>query len=126
MGSMNFLVQMNPEMVAAYRDSERVIIAGRPLWATVAFAIGVFGGSLGSIMLLLRRSYTFYVLGISLLGVVITQIHTLSIDVDFSPGEILGIVLSPVIVSAFLVWYAKLVERKGWLLASGSRHVRKA
>ena len=30
MGCINFFVQMNPDLLAAYRDSERTIIEGRP------------------------------------------------------------------------------------------------
>ncbi len=56
LGSVNYVVQMNPETVEAYRASERAIIEGRPFWATTGFAIAVFGGALGSILLLLRRS----------------------------------------------------------------------
>ena len=54
MGIINFFVQMNPDVLAAYRESERAIIDGRPAWATGAFAIAVFGGAFGS--LLLRQS----------------------------------------------------------------------
>ena len=30
LGVMNFFAQMNPEMLAAYRESERAIVEGRP------------------------------------------------------------------------------------------------
>ncbi len=39
MGVINFFMQMNPEAVAAYPESHRAIIEGRPAWA---FAIAVF------------------------------------------------------------------------------------
>ncbi len=56
MGCINFIVQMNPDMVASYRDSEQSIILGRPAWATVAFAIAVFSGALGCLLLMLKKS----------------------------------------------------------------------
>ena len=31
MGAINFFMQMNPEILAEYRDSERAIVEGRPL-----------------------------------------------------------------------------------------------
>ena len=40
MGCINFMVQMNPEMVASYREVEQAIISDRPAWATIAFAPG--------------------------------------------------------------------------------------
>jgi hypothetical protein len=115
MGCINFIVQMNPDMIAAYRESERAIIEGRPMWATGAFAIAVFGGALGCLLLLLRKSSAYYLFIASLLGVIVTMIHTLGAGISFGLGEILGIILMPTVVAAFLVWYSKWVESRGWI-----------
>ena len=115
MGCINFFMQMNPEMVASYRENEQAIIAGRPLWATIAFAIAVFGGALGCILLMLKKYAAFYLFVFSLLGVVVTTVHTLGIGVNFGVGEILGIILMPLLVAAFLIWYTKYVANKGWV-----------
>ena len=115
MGVINYFVQMNPDMVASYRESERAIIEGRPAWATGAFAIAVFGGALGSLLLLLRKSAAYYVYIVSLLGVIVTMIHTLGVGIDFGLGEILGIILMPLVVAALLLWYSKQAESKGWI-----------
>ena len=76
LGAMNFIVQMNTDMVAAMGESHRAIIEGRPAWATGGFAVAVFGGALGCLLLLLRKSAAYYVFIASLLGVVVTMIHT--------------------------------------------------
>ena len=115
MGCINFFIQMNPEMVASYRENEQAIIAGRPLWATIAFAIAVFGGALGCILLVLKKYAAFYLFVFSLLGVVVTTVHTLGIGVNFGVGDILGIILMPLLVAAFLIWYTKYVANKGWV-----------
>jgi hypothetical protein len=114
-GVINFFAQMNPDVLAAYRESERVLVESRPAWATGAFAIAVFGGALGSLLLLLRKSAAFYLFIASLLGAIVTMIHTLGVDIDFGLGEILGIILMPLLVVAFLIWYSKLAETKGWI-----------
>ena len=54
LGCMNFLSQMNAETVAAMPESYRAIVEARPAWATGAFAIAVFGGALGGLLLLVR------------------------------------------------------------------------
>jgi len=104
MGCINFFMQMNPEMVNSYRETEQAIISGRPAWATVAFAVAVFGGALGCFLLMLKKSVSFYLFIASLLGVVVTMIHTLSAGIEFGTGEILAIILMPLVVAAFLVW----------------------
>jgi len=115
MGVINFFVQMNPEILSTYRESERAIIEGRPAWATGGFAIAVFGGALGCLLLLFRKSVAYYLFIVSLLGVVVTMTHTLGVGIDFGLGEILGIILMPLMVAAFLIWYSKQVESKGWV-----------
>ena len=115
MGAINFVAQMNPDMLAEYRESERAIIEGRPAWATIAFAIAVFGGALGCVLLLLRKSAAFYLFIASLLGVIVTMMHTLGAGIDFGLGEILGIILMPLVLAAFLIWYSKWAESKDWI-----------
>ena len=115
MGCINFIVQMNPEMVSSYREAEQVIIQGRPIWATIGFAIAVFGGALGCLLLLLKKSAAFYLFIASLLGVLVTMIHTLSIGSPFDVGEIVGIILMPLVVAVFLIWYSKYAENKSWI-----------
>jgi hypothetical protein len=115
MGCINYVMQMNPDMLAAYRESERAIIEGRPTWATGAFAIAVFGGAIGCLLLLLRKSSAIYLFMASLLGVIVTTIHTLGVGIDFGIGEIVGIILMPVLVAAYLIWYSKRAERKAWI-----------
>ena len=115
MGCINFIVQMNPDMIASYRETEQSIIQGRPAWATVAFALAVFCGALGCLLLMLKKSVAYYLFIASLLGVVVTMIYTLGADIDFDTGEVKGIIFMPVAVAVFLIWYAKYVERKGWI-----------
>ena len=120
LGSINFFMHMNPDVLASYRASERVIVEGRPLWATGGFALAVFGGTLGCLLLLLRRSAAYYTLIASCLGVLVTMTHTLSMGIDFGTGEIVGILFMPLAVAAFLVWYAKYAELRGWIVKTSS------
>lgn len=115
MGCINYFMQMDPEMVSSYRETEQAIIQVRPLWVTAGFAIAVFGGALGCILLLLKKSVSFYLFVASFLGVLIAIAHSLTLNIGFSTGEIFGIVLMPVLVAAFLIWYSKYVKGKGWL-----------
>ena len=115
MGVINFFVQMDPDVLTAYRESERAIVEGRPAWATAGFAIAVFGGALASLLLLLRKFFAIYLFMASLLGVMVTMIHALNVGVDFGLGEILGIILMPLVVAAFLIWYARLAKSKKWI-----------
>ncbi len=114
MGVINYFVQMNADSLASFPESYRPIIEGRPAWATAAFAIAVFGGSLGCLLLLLKKSAAFYVLIASLLGVIVTMMHIFGVA-GFSSFEIWIGVLMQLVVTAFLIWYSKQAESKGWI-----------
>ncbi|MFC1748110.1 hypothetical protein ACFL2V_04825 [Pseudomonadota bacterium] len=115
MGCINFFVQMDPEILASYGASARAIVEDRPLWATAGFAVAVFGGALGCLILLLRKRVAYYLFVASLLGVIVTMIHALGLGIEFGSGELIGMVLMPLVVAAFLIWYSKSAESKGWL-----------
>ena len=115
LGSVNFFVQMDPEMVASFRESEQAIILNRPVWATVSFGIAVFAGALGSLLLIFKKKLSLYLFVPSLLGVIITMVHTLTSGISFGTGEIVGIIVMPLLVAVFLVWYSKYTNVKGWL-----------
>jgi len=112
MGDINFFMQMNPDSLADYPEAARSLVEGRPTWATAGFAVAVFGGTLGCILLLLKKSAAYYLFIASLLGVVVTNIHTFGIT---SSTEIWVGSLMSLAVAVFLTWYSKRVERKGWI-----------
>ena len=113
MGCMNFISQMNADIVASMPEAYRAIVESRPAWGTGAFAIAVFGGALGCLLLLLRKSAAFYVLIASLVGAVAAQFPL--VGMAGFPVEALIGGLSQVVIGAFLTWYSKRVERKGWI-----------
>ena len=115
LGIVNYFVQMDPAVISAFRESEQAIIIGRPAWATGAFGIAVFGGATGSVLLLLRKSAASYLFIASLIGVIGTMIHALGVDIEFGPGEIAGIIVMPFAVAAFLIWYTKSSQARGWI-----------
>jgi len=118
LGSVNYLSQMNPDLVASLPETHRAIIEGRPAWATGGFAIAVFGGAFGGLLLLLRKSAAAYLFIASLVGTIVTMIHTINIassTIDFNAVEILVMILLPLLVAAFLIWYSKNAQSKNWI-----------
>ena len=119
MGVANFVAQMSPDAVASMPETHRAIIDTRPAWATGGFAIAVFGGAIGCLLLLLKKSAAFYLFVASLLGVVITMVHTLQVassGVAFMAFEIGMMIMSPLAVALLLLWYAKRAQKRGWTM----------
>lgn len=113
MGCMNFISQMNAETVASMPDMYRAIVEARPTWVTGAFAIAVFGGALGSLLLLLKKSIAVYVFIAALIGTVVAQITFVGME-DFPDAAWVGWI-SQLVVGGFLIWYSKWTQNKGWI-----------
>jgi hypothetical protein len=102
MGCANLLSQMNADRVASMPEAYRAMVESR-----------VFGGALGGVLLLLRKPAAFHAFIASLVGAVAAQIPFFGMA-GFPTEAMLGWV-SQLIVGAFLVWYAKWAERRGWV-----------
>ena len=117
LGAINFIAQMNPEMVAAMSEAHQVLINGRPLWGTIAFGVAVFGGSLGCILLLMRKSLAVFAFVASLLGVMIQLAPNFKLagEINMTPTGILMMLVMPLLIAAFLAWFSLQTQNKGWI-----------
>ena len=118
LGVMAFVGQMmmTPDMLAQLPEAQRVAIETRPMWATIAFGIAVFGGAIGSALLLIRSRMAKGMLLASLLAVIVQMSQALysSNLSDFGPGGIVMTIMI-IVIAVLLVWLASVSRRKGWL-----------
>ena len=119
MGVMAYLQTMTitPEAMAAMSQAEQDIHNATPAWANAAFAIAVFGGLLGSLLLILKKSWAIPVLILSLVAILIQMYNAFFIMDSFSvfgPGGLIMPIM--IIVIAFLlVGLSKSAKSKGWI-----------
>lgn len=110
-------VTMSPDALNALPEAERALYANVPAWATAAFAIAVFGGAVGCLLLLLKKALATPVLIVSLLGVIVQMYHAFfvanSIEVYGPGGMIMPTIV--VIIAIFLVWYSMRAKKRGWI-----------
>ena len=117
-GVFNYITQVtsSPEDLAAYSAAEAEIIMSRPAWATAGFAIAVWGGLVGSLLLLMGRKLATPILLVSLIGVIVQQIHGFFMVEYTEPIGAGGIILaiSVLVVGVVLVWISRMATEKGW------------
>ena len=64
-----FLTQTSDSLMAqGLTEPQALAYNGMPAWVTLAFAVGVIAGTLGTVLLVLRRRASVAVLGVSLAG----------------------------------------------------------
>ena len=113
------LTQMNVEAVMSrFPPQQREYFASFPLWAVAFWAIGVFGGVIGCLLLLLENRLAFHVLLASVIGAIVYNLGGLfllgGMEV-MAETNALGLTVFPVIFAAFLAYYARAMSKKGVL-----------
>ena len=96
---------------------QAAVMAHLPLWMTLAFAIGVFGGLAGSALLMLRRALALPVLVASLAAYVVLYIGDIAKGVFAVMGAPQVIILTVVVaIAAGLVAATRHFARRGALV----------
>lgn len=93
------------------------LINQRPAWATAAFAIAVWGGAFGSLLLLLRKKLAHLIFIASLAGIIVQMCYNYFMAksvADYGPGDH---VMSVMILGfgIYLVFFAKKGIAAKWL-----------
>ncbi len=110
-------VTMTAEDLAALPADQKALYEAVPIWATGSFAFAVFGGVLGCLFLLFRKSLALYLFIISLIGIFLQMFYNLilskSLEV-YGPGQAIMPVMI-ILIGIALIWYTIKAEKKGWI-----------
>lgn len=119
MGVMAYIMQvtMTPEELAALPAAEQALYVDLPAWYTGAFAIAVFGGTVASIALLIRKASAYLLFIISFVAILVQMFYNFfmsrALEV-YGPG---GLVM-PIMILVFaiaLIFISKSAKEKGWI-----------
>lgn len=104
------LAMMKPDMIA-YMDS-------LPAWTTGTWAIGVWGGLAGALLLLIRSRYSVWAYALSFIGAVVGlgyQMFMTQMPASMKEGAMGLIPWFIIIFAAFQLWYSWNAQKKGVL-----------
>lgn len=108
---------MSIETLNQMPQAERLLHESQPAWVTGAYAIAVWGGTLGCLLLLLRSKWARPLLYLSLLGIVAQLSHAIFFSNSFEvygPGGIVMPVLV-LIIGIGLAFFSTKALAKAWL-----------
>ena len=118
LGLMAFFttVNMSPETLTTFPEAEQKIYRNTPIWATIAFAVAVFGGTLGSLGLVLRKNWAKPLLIASLIGVLLQNFHAfiLANGLEVYGMERAVMPMIVILIGGLLIWLANSVQSKTW------------
>ena len=113
------LTQLNVEAVmSGFPPQQRAYFESFPLWVVAFWALGVFGGVVGCLLLLLKNRLAFHLLLASAIGTLVFNLGGLfllgGMEVMRETGG-LGFTVFPIIFAAILAYYAWAMSKKGVL-----------
>lgn len=119
MGVFAYLAQafISIEALEAMSQPERALYESQPSWVTAAFAIAVWAGLLGCILLLIRKKLAKMVFIISLLGVMAQATYNFFLSNTFEVfgASAMAMPIMIVVVSILLVLFSNKAISKNWL-----------
>jgi hypothetical protein len=119
MGALDYVMTQtrNESYMSSFTPAQLEYFYGFPAWVVSAWAIAVWGGVVGSLLLLFRKRNAVTVLTISFAAMVVTTIHNffLSNGLEVMGGSAFNIVFTAVIflVALLLVVYARTMHSQG-------------
>jgi len=105
----SYMSQFTPEQLEFFH--------GFPAWVVAFWALAVWGGVVGSVLLLLRKRFAVPVLLISFLAMIVTAIHNFGLSNGAEVMGSAGVVFSVLIfVVALGLWlYSRAMAKRGVL-----------
>ena len=119
MGVFNYLTQafMTNEVLASLPKDQQLLYEDVPAWVTAAFATAVFSGTVGALLLLLKKKNASILFILSFVGIIIQMTYGLLINENTDSYGPLGLLmpLMIIVVGAYLIWYSKKADENRWL-----------
>ena len=98
-------------------QAEQDLYNSYPFWTIIVFAIAVFGGTFGSIGLLIKKKWAKIAFIASLIAIIPQMAHSLFFTKArevYGPGtEVMPILI--IIFGIFLIWFSAFGIKKNWL-----------
>lgn len=119
-GAMDYVMtQMkNEAYMRSFTPEQLEFFYGFPVWVVAAWAIAVWGGVVGSVLLLVRKRFAVQAFLASLIGMVITTFHNYVLSSGFEvAGDLFFILFTGAIfvVAVILFRYAHAMQKRGVL-----------
>lgn len=110
-------VTMSPEALAQMSEAQQEFFVTTPAWATAAFAIAVNAGALGSLFLLLRKTWAVPMLSLSLVAIIVQDIDAYLLRDAYGVLGINGIIIPSMVfvIAVALLLYARAAKARRWL-----------
>ena len=119
-GAFDYLMTQtrNEAYLANFTDPQRAYFDSFPIWMEATWALGVWGGLLGALLLLARSRHAVTAFAVSLAGLAVSTLYQYVLSTplpEMMSGAMLGMNIAIWAVAIGLLWYAMRMKRAGVL-----------
>jgi hypothetical protein len=103
--------------MSAFTPEQLEYFYGLPAWVVAAWAIAVWSSLLGSLGLLLRKTWAVWLFGVAIVGMVLTALHNFVLSDGLAVMGSGAVAFTAVIwlIAFFLFFYARAMSKRGVL-----------
>jgi len=103
--------------MSAFTPEQLEYFYGFPAWVVAAWAIAVWSSLLGSLGLLLRKTWAVWLFGVAIVGMVLTALHNFVLSDGLAVMGSGAAAFTAVIwlIAFFLFFYARAMSKRGVL-----------
>lgn len=108
----------NEEYLANFTDPQRIYFDSFPLWLDAVWALGVWSGVAGALLLLIRSRWAVAAFAISLAGLAVSTVYQYALSTppaDMMTGPMIGMNIAIWLIAIGLLVYALRMRRAGIL-----------
>ncbi len=108
---------MTAQQAAQLPPDQQALIAERPSWVLIVYAVAVFGGLLGAAALLIRRAYAVPLLALSFAAILVQFGYLVfGMNVVAKLGATAAIFPAIVVaIGAGELWFANVAKGRSWI-----------
>jgi hypothetical protein len=119
-GAFDYLMTQthNEAYLANFTDPQRIYFESFPMWREATWALGVWGGLLGALLLLARSRHAVTAFAVSLLGLAVSTLYQYVLSTpppEMRSMTMIGMNLAIWVIAVGLLWYAIRMRRSGVL-----------
>jgi hypothetical protein len=103
--------------LAALSPEQQAVHAARPLWSVVGSVVAVAAGTLGCVLLLVRKHWAILLFGLSLAGVVVQDLGIFVVAGAAKTGDLTPVVLQSLVlfIALGLLVFARRARARAWI-----------
>ena len=119
-GAFDYLMTQtrNADYLANFTDPQRIYFESFPVWMEATWALGVWCGLIGSLLLLLRSRFAATAFAVSLAGLAASTLYQYVLSTppeEMTQGTMLVMNLVIWAIAIGLLWYAVMLRGRGVL-----------